>query len=287
MSLPTDIRQAIEAHLNTTIASSLWIGGGDINESARIYTQSESFFVKWNTKSPQGMFTAEAHGLSILASTGALKVPQVIVASETPAFLVLEWLPIERPQNSNLLAEKLGEGLAALHQKSQAQHGLDHNNFIGLLPQSNQLTPTWSEFYRDQRLRVQMEIARSKGRLPTERANLLHQLCDKLPDILPDVPSSLLHGDLWGGNYAGLDGDIPVIFDPAVYYGHREIEIAFTELFGGFPSRFYEAYSAVFPLDRGYPERKALYQLYPLLVHLNLFGERYGASVDSIVRRYT
>lgn len=286
MSLPADIQHAIESHLNTAVVSSRWIGGGDINEAAQVETASEKFFVKWNPHSPPGMFTAEARGLNLLASAGTLKVPQVILSSEMPAFLALEWLPIERPKNPTVFADHLGEGLARLHQTTQGKHGLDHDNYIGRLHQSNTPTQSWAAFYRDQRIRVQMGIARQNGRLNPERERLLERLCEKLPGILPDVSPSLLHGDLWSGNYSGITGDLPVIYDPAVYYGHREVEMAFTELFGGFPGRFYEAYNAAFPLDKGYMERKALYQLYPLLVHLNLFGEGYGSHVDSIARRY-
>ncbi len=286
MNLPLEVQQALESHLQTAVIRCQWVGGGDINEAARVDTASDSFFVKWNPNAPSGMFTAEARGLNLLESAACLKVPRVILVSENPAFLALEWLPIERPQKTALLAERLGEGLAALHQKTQDTHGLDHDNYIGRLPQSNTPMQNWPEFYRDRRIRFQMESARQKGRLTPERARLLDKLCHKLPQLLPDVPPSLLHGDLWGGNYSGISGDIPVIYDPAVYYGHREVEIAFTELFGGFAGRFYEAYHAVFPLDKGYAERKALYQLYPLMVHLNLFGESYGGSVDSIARRY-
>src|SRR5262249_30074521 len=141
-------------------------------------------------------------------------------------------------------------------------------------------------FYRDHRIGFQMELARQGGRLSAERERLLDKLMLKLPDLLPDAPASLLHGDLWGGNYSITANDTPIVYDPAVYYGHREVELAFTELFGGFPARFYQAYQAVYPLDAGYQERKALYQLYPLLVHLNLFGESYGRQVDEIVRHY-
>lgn len=284
MNLPAQIQQAIESHLNTQILRTERVGGGDINESARIQTVSERFFVKWHPHSPAGMFAAEARGLAILAATHTLKVPQVMLASDN--FLVLEWLEMGKSRGGAMLAERLGEGLAALHQHTHAQHGLDHDNFIGRLPQSNTFTTHWAEFYRDQRIGAQMNLARQHGLLQAEREKLLTRLCEKLPQILPNTEPALLHGDLWGGNYSGIVGDIPVMYDPAVYYGHREVEIAFTELFGGFPARFYEAYNAVFPLEAGYTERKALYQLYPLLVHWNLFGESYGTQVDSIARLY-
>ncbi|HLA42631.1 MAG TPA: fructosamine kinase family protein, partial [Aggregatilineales bacterium] len=203
-----------------------------------------------------------------------------------PAFLLLEWLSPERPRHADALAEKLGEGLAALHQRTQANHGLDHDNYIGSLPQHNQEESSWAVFYRDHRIRAQGEIARQRGRLPASREKLLNALLEEIPLIVPDVSPSLLHGDLWGGNYMAGVNDTPVIYDPAVYYGHREVEIAFTELFGGFPKRFYDAYNAIFPLDAGYHKRKALYQLYPLMVHMNLFGGGYASQVDSIMQQY-
>jgi fructosamine-3-kinase len=204
-----------------------------------------------------------------------------------PDFLVLEWLPPVRPQNPSQFAEKLGEGLATLHLQMADQYGLDRDNFIGSLPQENQQENGWARFYAEHRILFQMEIARQVGRLTPERERLLNTLCQNMSQLAPDdPPASLLHGDLWGGNYLGTTHDVPVIYDPAVYYGHREVEMAFTELFGGFPTRFYDAYNAVYPLDQGYAERKALYQLYPLMVHMNLFGGGYIGQVDRILRHY-
>jgi len=290
MSIPPGLRAALEDQLGTPIVKLQPIGGGDINAAARVETAVGTYFLKWNPQSPAGMFTAEAQGLGVLAQTGILRVPQVIHAAEKsqnlPAHLLLEWLPLSGQKHADLVGERLGIGLAALHQQTQATHGLDHANFIGRLPQPNPLETSWITFYREQRIRFQMELARQQGYLSAERERLLTKLMDKLPDLLPDARPSLLHGDLWGGNYAALSDGTPVIYDPAVYYGHREVEIAFTELFGGFSRRFYEVYNAQYLLDPGYKERKTLYQLYPLLVHLNLFGGSYGAQVDHIARRY-
>jgi fructosamine-3-kinase len=236
------------------------------------------------------MFSAEAHGLKLLAATKTLKVPEVICQAEAgdgvPAFLVLEWLPTGASKYQTETGEQLGEGLAALHRHSAEAHGLDQDNFIGQLPQPNTPQKSWVAFYRDHRIGFQQEIARRQGYLPAERERLLDRLMEKLPELLPDAAPSLLHGDLWGGNYAVLEGGKPVIYDPAVYYGHREVEIAFTELFGGFAPSFYGAYNATFLIEPEYEERRALYQLYPLMVHLNLFGDHYGAQVDAIARYY-
>jgi protein-ribulosamine 3-kinase len=233
------------------------------------------------------MFKAEAKGLTRLRDAQALRVPAVIAVGEAEEtlFILLEWLPIGRGTSPDA-AKRLGEGLAALHAQAQSQHGLDHDNFIGRLPQANSLTDRWTDFYCNQRIRAQMGIARQRGELPKQREHLLNALLEKLPSLLPDATPSLLHGDLWGGNYAVLEDGSPAIYDPAVYYGHREVELAFTELFGGFPSSFYDAYNATLPLDPGYAERKRLYQLYPLMVHMNLFGGHYGSQVDAIARHY-
>lgn len=288
MAVPQTLLERIRARLNTSIQSATPIAGGDINQAARIETASARFFVKWHAQSPAGMFTAEAKGLARLASAEALRLPEVILLDEenSPPFLLLEWLDLQRPTQADRLAERLAEGLARLHQQGAAQHGLDHPNFIGSLPQKNTLSDSWADFYADLRIGEQMKIARQTGRLPPAREKLLNDLRKRLPDLLPRAEPSLLHGDLWGGNYASLADNQPLIYDPAVYYGHREVELAFTELFGGFPARFYEAYHSAYPIEPGYQERKSLYQLYPLMVHMNLFGGGYAAQVDSIARRY-
>jgi fructosamine-3-kinase len=178
--------------------------------------------------------------------------------------------------------------LAALHRHTSTQYGLDHDNFIGELPQLNGRSADWVEFYRDQRIAPQVSIARQRGLLHRERERLLTRVMDRLPNLfgVHSEPPALLHGDLWSGNYMVADGDEPVIVDPAVYYGNREVEIAFTELFGGFPGGFLDAYHEAYPLAPDYRERRALYQLYPLLVHLNHFGEGYGPQVDAVCAHY-
>lgn len=291
MSLPEALLTFLAAQLGSSLHFIEYISGGSINQAAHLRTASDDFFVKWNPHAPVGMFAAEAAGLARLAATHALRVPQVIWLGEMqpdlPDFLVLEWLPSAHPQNPNRFAEKLGEGLAALHLQAADQYGLDQDNFIGSLPQKNTQTNSWARFYGESRIGFQMEIARQMGRLTPERERLLNKLCEKMLHLVPDSPApSLLHGDLWGGNYFGTVNDVPVIYDPAVYYGHREVELAFTELFGGFPQRFYQAYHAAHPLDSGYTDRKALYQLYPLMVHMNLFGGGYTTQVDNLIRRY-
>ena len=206
-------------------------------------------------------------------------------AGDCPAFILMEWLG--RGSNTANVAQALGRGLAAMHRVTGPAFGLEHDNFIGANPQPNRPAKDWLTFFRDQRLGFQMELAGRKGHLSPPRARRLERLLANLGDWLPThPPASLLHGDLWGGNWLVTASGEPALVDPAVYYGHREAELAFTELFGGFSGPFYAAYNQAWPLDSGYKERKDLYNLYHLLNHLNIFGEGYGGSVDSVLRRY-
>lgn len=286
--LPPPLEKAVRS--NFQLISVHPCSGGDINHAAHLITSDGSFFIKWHPQSPHGMFSAEAKGLALLAQSKTLQVPQVIAVQEStedvPAYLLLEWLDSGRSQSRT--DEVLGQGLAALHHQTADQHGLDHHNYIGSLPQFNQPRLSWAEFYANQRIKPQMDIARQGGELTAHRAKLLDKLLQELPRLLPQTnpPASLLHGDLWRGNVMTLTTGQPVIIDPAVYYGHREVEIAFTELFGGFSTRFYAAYNEAYPLPPDYTERRTLYQLYPLMVHMNLFGGGYGSQVDAILRHY-
>jgi fructosamine-3-kinase len=289
-AIPAALRDALSARLDAPVTASEPVYGGDINQAARIEAGDTAYFVKWRADAPPAMFPAEAWGLRLLRAPDALRVPEVIAQGDAdgacPAYLMLEWIEIGGGRDGAM--EALGEGLARLHRVEADEHGLDHDNFIGRLPQPNAPMMHWGAFYRDRRIGAQVEIARRLGRLPARRADLLARLMARLPDLLDDEisPPSLLHGDLWGGNYLIDAGGAPVLIDPAVYYGHREMDLAMTELFGGFSTRFYDAYHAVYPIDPGYGDRRALYQLYYILVHLNLFGEGYGGRVDSIAARY-
>jgi fructosamine-3-kinase len=267
------------------------VGGGMINQAARVVVGQDQYFVKWKTDAPPLFFQAEARGLGALHAAGAIRVPQVVgcgeAAAHWPAYLILEWIETARV-DARIFAANFGHALGALHRITSPVYGLDHDNYIGELPQSNTPTGNWIDFYRDRRIGVQMELARKQGLLPARREALLRQVMDRLGDLLDGVTltPSLLHGDLWSGNFLTAAGNQPVVIDPAVYYGHREVEIAFTELFGGFPPGFLTAYREAYPLDPGYERRRSLYQLYPLLVHLNIFGESYGSSVDAVCRQY-
>jgi fructosamine-3-kinase len=230
--------------------------------------------------------------VDLLRTAAALRVPEVIgyadVNDGAPAWLAMTWVEETLASNSRAVAANLGSGLAALHRHTAELHGLDHDNFIGELPQLNQPNADWAAFYRDQRIAPQVDRARRRGLLHPQRERLLNRVMERLPDLLGGSPvqPSLLHGDLWSGNFMVTHADQPVIIDPAVYYGNREVEIAFTELFGGFPAGFLNAYDEAYPLSAGYRDRRALYQLYPLLVHLNHFGESYGSQVDAVCAHY-
>jgi fructosamine-3-kinase len=289
MILPAALTSHLESSLGQ-IADAVRISGGDISQAARIRLADDvQLLVKWRSGSLSGLFTAERRGLELLRAAGALRIPEVLAhgeaAAQCPAFIALEWL--DTGSKSGGSAEALGYGLAAQHRVLAASFGLDHDNFIGANPQPNYQDDNWASFFREQRLGFQMELAGRNGLLPTQRARRLEVLLARLDDWLPtQPPASLLHGDLWGGNWLATSSGGPALIDPAVYYGHREADLAFTELFGGFPATFYAAYQTNWPLESEYEERKELYNLYHLLNHLNLFGESYGGSLDSILRRF-
>lgn len=287
--IPGDVRESLEAMLGVTVTDVKMVYGGDINQTARLTLHDgDRIFIKWNRSAGPDFFRVEAHGLRTLAAADAIRIPQVLAAGDDPAFLAMEWIkPGPRGLMSGDFAERLGHELAALHRYTGAAHGLDRDNYIGSLPQSNIQTTGWVEFYREQRIGAQMDYARQRGKLPKQREAGLRKLQEWLSVFLDDaaIQPSLLHGDLWSGNYmVAVNGD-PVLIDPAVYFGHREVDLAMTELFGGFPPDFYHAYQEAYPLE-GYEQRRLLYQLYPLLVHMNLFGGGYADRVDAIIHHY-
>jgi len=290
MTLPVSLRERLAELLGAPVESVRPEYGGDINQAARLEVKGTPYFVKWHGSAPSQMFSAEAYGLRLLAEAGAIRVPTVIAWGEAgdgcPAFLLLEYIETGGRATSQTM-ERFGAALAELHRHSAAYFGLDRDNFIGRLPQPNTPRQSWAAFYAEQRLGFQMELARRNGRLPARRERLLTRLIERLPDLLDDdaIVPSLIHGDLWGGNYLVDAQGQAVLIDPAVCYAHREMDLAMSELFGGYPPHFYQAYFEAFPAP-GYPERRALYQLYYLLAHLNLFGESYGGRVDAIAAHY-
>lgn len=262
------------------------LSGGDINRAVWLHTNQGSFFLKYNSPSVGDLFEKEAHGLRLLSKTETLRVPAILGSGSTEeySFLILEYLNPE-PQDTDFW-EQFGESLAKLHRHSHEYFGLDRDNHIGRLPQINTPTSDWVDFFIEQRLAVQISMAIQNAHISADLAQKLEKLYPRLSEILPQEPPALLHGDLWSGNFMCGPSSDPCIFDPAVYYGHREMELAFTQLFGGFNTRFYQSYELNFPLSPGFSERKDLYNLYPLLVHVNLFGPSYLAGINQTLSRF-
>lgn len=251
------------------------VGGGDISAAWHLSAEGGELFLKTGPAAAADMFSAEAEGLSELASANAVRVPEVLAmgADANTAFLALEWLPFERA--GSRCERLLGEQLAGLHRATRNRFGWHRDNTIGLTPQRNAWSVDWMEFFRDHRLGFQLSLAAQNGfagELQEQGARLIERLPVLFDGYEPEA--SLLHGDLWGGNWASCGG-VPVIFDPAVYYGDRETDLAMTRLFGGFGRAFYEAYESAWPLQCGNRYRNDLYQLYHVLNHLNLFGSGY------------
>ncbi len=260
------------------------VGGGDISAAWRLETNAGSVFVKTGPASSYDMFSAEAVGLAELAAACAIRVPEVLAygAEGDTAFVALEWLAFGQVTRDT--EWKLGERLAELHQTTADRYGWHRDNTIGLTPQYNDWSDDWVAFFREHRLGFQLRLAAENGfagALQEQGAQLLKRLPVFFDGYEPDA--SLLHGDLWGGNWASCDGE-PVIFDPAIYYGDSETDIAMTRVFGGFGRAFYEAYEANSPLAPGHCERGYLYQLYHVLNHLNLFGSSYLGRAQELIR---
>jgi len=262
--------------------------GGDINQANRVDGlldgEPGSFFIKLNQKSLLGMFEAEAAGLKEIEKSLSICVPHVVCSGvvDNKSFLVLEHLQLGSGKADS--AALLGQQLAQLHKTTVKQFGWSRENTIGSTRQMNIQEDSWLDFWRKHRLGFQLELARQNG-----ASNSLFTKGQKFNDRLEQFfvgykpEASLLHGDLWSGNYAYLTNGEPVIYDPAVYYGDREADIAMTELFGGFSNHFYTAYNEAWPLDAGYPQRKKLYNLYHILNHFNLFGGGYGMQAEVMI----
>jgi fructosamine-3-kinase len=287
----------------TKVKRASHVGGGCINPSAQLETEDgNAFFLKWNPSASSTMFAAEADGLRALGQPGSLRVPEVLgeggsCTSADPGWLLLEFIP--RGRTGSEYGGRLGEGLAALHSSGTASPGARRDgaskaadpgiafgwhraNFIGSLPQENDPRRDWAAFWRDLRLGPQLRLARDLGYFTGSRGRPLDNLMDRMEEILPDSldpAPQLLHGDLWSGNfYPGPAGE-PVLIDPAVYLGHGEVDLAMMELFGSFPRGFVEAFTNGRGLAPEYDSfRRDLYQLYYLLVHVNLFGGGYESG---------
>lgn len=276
----------LERELHLKVQAARAVSGGCISDAYAVNTNSGSLFVKAGPASAADMFEAEAAGLLELARAEAIRVPDVIGTgcNEYAAFIALEWLDC-RPATAATDA-RLGEQLARLHAMTTEQFGWTRDNFIGSTPQPNPRADNWLTFWRDARIAVQLAHARQKG-APKSLLDKGERLLAELPALLAgDAPApSLLHGDLWSGNRASDERGQPVIFDPAVYYGDRETDLAMMKLFGGFNADCYRHYQATWPLPDGHEHRIELYQLYHVLNHFNLFGSSYGSQADRMMDR--
>lgn len=316
------IEKMLEKRLGNTVKTlrTSVVGGGCINDAHRVDTSEGSFFVKYNNaRRYPGMFPAEAKGLELLRISQTVYVPEVIGHGEAgpDSFLVLEYISAEREQPD--FWEHFGRELAKMHhhqpvfeakaaraakttdaednyehhsnnqkvqETSKPEFGLDHNNYIGSLPQSNTIHHAWIEFFITERLEAQLKMARDDGQAGPELSRMFEKLYRHLPDFFPDEPPALLHGDLWSGNYMRGNDGRAVIIDPAVYYGHRYMDLGMSKLFGGFTAAFYNAYNDAYPLEPSWHQSMDIANLYPLMVHVNLFGGGYLNSVKSILRRF-
>jgi fructosamine-3-kinase len=257
------------------------IGGGCINQGYAISNGQRTYFVKFNQASQIAMFEAEALGLQQMLQTATIRVPKPICSGTTgnSSYLVLEWLEMGRGDAKSW--EEMGRKLAAMHKVTHTKgFGWNMNNTIGSTPQINTWTADWVEFFAKHRLGYQFNLAKRRGgNFPQEK-----ELLAAIPEILAHQPEpSLVHGDLWGGNAGCTVSGEPLIFDPATYFGDREVDIAMTELFGGFPATFYHGYNEVWGLENKYKYRKLVYNLYHILNHFNLFGGGYASQANRMI----
>ncbi|MDJ0807319.1 MAG: fructosamine kinase family protein [Gammaproteobacteria bacterium] len=261
------------------------VGGGCINTAVKLSDGQSTFFVKLNRAELLDMFEAESEGLAALAASQSIRVPIPVCSgvAEGQAYFVMEAIPMGHGGSKSM--ELAGRQLAEMHRVRENRYGWQRDNTIGSTPQANTWTDDWVDFWRQHRLGFQLELAVRNG-YGRSIQTLGEHLLDRFPVLIDHAPQpSLLHGDLWGGNLAYDESGGPVIYDPAVYYGDREADLAMTELFGGFGQAFYAAYREAWPIDPGYGVRKSLYNLYHILNHANMFGGGYLGQATGLMER--
>jgi fructosamine-3-kinase len=291
-ALPDAVRRRLESSIGRfQVVES--VGGGCINPAVRVRHQGGDAFLKFNAAPPAGMFEVEAGGLRALGAAAAvLRVPRVLEVMEPesagePGALLLEWLQPAAPGGDH--GERLGGGLAALHRARDGGWGWEGGGYIGPIPVNNEPTGRWADFWWERRIEPMLQRVRESGYTVGRHADwdALHRT---LPDLLAPAEEdgpSLLHGDLWNGNVMSVQaeaGTAPALVDPAAYRGHREVDLAMADLFGGFPARFHDAYVEAWPLAPGWQRRRHVYQLFYLLVHVVLFGASYTARAERALR---
>lgn len=278
--LPRSVIQACRQTLGEEISTIAPITGGDINEAYSLTTKNGHYFVKYNrARNASDLFESEVKGLRLLSESGGANTPEVLELSSQ--HLLLNF--IEPGQKEVKGWKNLAVQLAQIHRTTQEHFGLDHKNFIGSLPQNNQYHSTWSDFYREERLIPQIELAQKAGLSTTKMEAGFEQLFKRLPNLFPKEPPALTHGDFWSGNFILSEDQTAYFIDPSVSFVHREMDIAMSFTFGGFDQVFYETYQEIFPMETGWKERIPYYQLYYLMVHVNLFGGPYVQQVERIL----
>lgn len=286
--LSNHIAQKLSIHFNETvyIENQTQVFGGDINRTFHLQTNIGAFFLKLNEGHFKDMFEKEFDGLQLLHQTKTIKIPAPVLYGnfESNIFLITEFI-----QKGNIAKDfwkTFAHQLADLHKNSNDKFGLSSNNYIGSLHQQNTYCESWNEFYATQRLMPLVQLAFDQNKLNRQDVLLADKLYKRLYNLFPEEQPALVHGDLWNGNFMADKNGVPVIYDPAVYYGNREMDIAVSLLFGGFDNSFYDHYNEAFPLQPNWKERVQLCQLYPLLVHLILFGGAYYNKVLRIIKNY-
>ena len=282
------ISQRLSSHFNQLVQIRFHqqVFGGDINQTYNLQTNIGTFFLKLNDGQLKDMFEKEFDDLQLLYQTKTIKIPSPVLYGSfgNKIFLITDL--IQKGNPSKNFWQTFAYQLAALHKCSNDQFGLSTNNYIGSLHQQNSFCNTWSEFYARQRIMPLMQLAFTQNKCSREDITLAEKLCNRFENFFPEEKPALVHGDLWNGNFMSDENGNPVIYDPVVYYGNREMDIAMSLLFGGFDRTFYSYYEEIFSLQQDWKERIQLCQLYPLLVHLVLFGGHYYYNVMNSIRKY-
>ncbi|MCX2742846.1 fructosamine kinase family protein [Mangrovivirga sp. M17] len=262
------------------------VGGGSINQAYQVSSDKFDLFVKLNSGVDPSFFEAEKRGLEILSDNSEFEIPQVFTSGKSGgySFLSMEYFDATKRQSDYWFTA--GQRLARMHQVREEEFGLSFNNFMGALPQNNAPLENWAEFFIERRLKPQVELAMNKGLMDISHQKLFEKLYTKLDSLVPTEKPSLIHGDLWSGNIMSTNSGEATIIDPAVHYGHRESDLAMTQMFGGFSSEFYKGYESIYPLEPDFSSRIGLLNLYPLLIHVNLFGLGYLRETINNVKRF-
>lgn len=277
----------LSERLQTTVTEIKPVGGGCINQTYKIITANKGFFCKINSASKfPHLFEKEKNGLTLIQKQEVIKTPTVIHLSneDDKQILILEW--IEEGIRNKQFWKTFGQELAALHETSHGYFGLEEDNYMGSIPQANTQQKKWVSFFVDQRIQPLLNLCADNNLLTSKQIEQCKTLYQRLPQIFAEEKPSLVHGDLWSGNFMCNPASRPVLIDPAVYFGHRSVDLAMTTLFGGFDKAFYESYQYHFPLPSNYKEQWQVCNLYPLLIHLILFGKSYLPQVEDTLTHF-